>query len=322
MITRLDIVRCVATADATAPARPKEDQPMRRTLATFAATLVATTLLAAGSTSAFAQAAPAAPSAGLAAAFARADQTVEYHVMIAAPAMKEADVAAVYEAAVVKPLAVVAEVGALKKPKPGIYVDDRAQGLEKKNLIVRVRQGQITVKARASSPDVLLDLAACSAKKYEMDWFGTPDYSISSDIKFKDEEFDVKPAAWTPPKLWAFMGTKCPDLMKQIGPAVAAAPAIEIPGVASMYSAEVKLKHPKAADLAKAGLEAGVAVWFFPPTDRYLVELAFTGNNANRAASDKMYADILAELKKANLLAADQTSKTQQYFAAYFGAKK
>jgi hypothetical protein len=35
-----------------------------------------------------------------------------------------------------------------------------------------------------------------------------------------------------------------------------------------------------------------------------------------------MYADILAELKKANLLAADQTSKTQQYFAAYFGVKK
>ncbi len=296
---------------------------MRTATSALVTALVATTVLAGGSTTVLAQAAPAAaPAKSLAAEFARPDQTVEYHFMIAVPAMKEADLATAYETAVVKPLAAVAEVGALKKPKPGIYVDDGAQGLEKKNLIVRVRQGQITVKARASSPDVLLDLAPCSSKKYEMDWFGTPDYSISSDIRFKDEEFDVKPAAWTPAKLWEFMGAKCPVLMHQISPAIAAVPKVEIPGVAAMYSADVKLKHASAADLTKAGLEAGVAVWFFPPTDRYLVELAFTGNVANRAASDKMYADILDELKKANLLAADQTSKTQQYFAAYFGKAK
>lgn len=295
---------------------------MRTVTRTLFAALVATTALAAAAAPALAQAAPAVPASGLAAAFARPDQTIEYHFMIAVPAMKEADLAAVYDKAVVAALAPVAEVGALKKPKPGIYVDSRGHDLEKKNLIVRVRQGQITVKARASAPDALLDLAPCSTKKYEMDWFGTPDYSISSDIKFKDEEFDVKPTAWTPPKLWEFIGSKCPDLMKQIGPAVAGAPAAEIPGVAAMYSADVKLKHAAAADLAKAGLEAGVAVWFFPPTDKALVELAFTGRVADRAASDRMYGDIRAELSKAGLLAADQSSKTQQYFAAYFGRAK
>ena len=296
---------------------------MRNTRSTLVAALFATTLLVGTPTAALAQAAPAAaPTESLAAAFARPDQTVEYHFMIAVPAMKEVDLAGAYEAAVVRPLAAVAEVGALKKPKPGIYVDDRAQSLGKKNLIVRVRQGQITVKARASSPDVLTDLAPCSSKKYELDWFGTPDYSISSDIRFKDEEFDVKPTAWTPPKLWEFMGAKCPALMQQIGPAVAGVPEVQIPGVATMYSADVKLKHAAAADPTRAGLEAGVAVWFFPPTDEYLVELAFTGNVADRATSDEVYADIRAELKKANLLAADQTSKTQQYFAAYFGRAK
>lgn len=296
---------------------------MRTTSSALFAALVTTTLVVGAPTAVFAQAAPAAqPAKSLAAEFARPDQTVEYHFMIAVPAMTEADLASVYETAVVRPLAAVAEVGVLKKPKPGIYVDDLAQGLEKKNLIVRVRQGQITVKARASSPDVLLDLAPCSSKKYEMDWFGTADYSISSDIKFKDEEFDVKPAAWTPATLWTFMGAKCPALMQQIGPAVAAAPEAKIPGVAAMYSADVKLKHAAAADPAKPVLEAGVAVWFFPPTDRYLVELAFTGSVANRALSDKIYADILAELKAAKLLAADQTSKTQQYFAAYLGRGK
>lgn len=283
---------------------------MPETCRTLLAALVATTALA---SSAFAQTAPA---GGLAASFAKPDQTIEYHFMIAAPGLAEADLDKAYKSAVVDPLAVVAEVGALEKPKPGIYVDSRAQGLEKANLIVRVRRGQITVKARAAAPDALLDLAPCSSKKYEMDWFGTPDYSISSDIKFKDEEFDVKASAWTPPKLFDFIGAKCPAIAAQLAPKVAAAGAIEIPGTATMYGASAKLKHPQGGDI-----DAGVSVWFFPPTKVSLVELAFTGKVADKARYEKVYGDTLAELKKAGLLAADQTSKTQQYFAAYFGPR-
>lgn len=292
-----------------------------RTLLTT--TLVAGACFLAAPNLASAQLAPtAAPATSLAAAFARPDQTVEYHFMIALPGLKEADLAKVWTTAVVEPLAAVAEVGALKKPKPGIYVDSRARGLERKNLIVRVRQGQITLKARAASPDVLLDLAACSTKKYEMDWFGAPDYSISSDIKFKDDEFDVKATAWTPPKLWDFIAAKCPAASAQIAPVVASAPGIEIPGTATMYSAEAELKHPLAAELKKSGLEAGVSVWYFPPTDKSLVELAFTGSVKSRTQADAIHADIQAKLKQAGLLAADQSSKTQQYFAAYLGAAK
>jgi hypothetical protein len=154
-----------------------------------------------------------------------------------------------------------------------------------------------------------------------MDFFGTPDYSISSDIKFKEDEFDVAPTAWTPPKLWEFVAAKCPALSAQVAPVIAAAPGIEIPGVATMYSADATLTHPAAAELAKDGLEAGVSVWFFPPKGKMLVELAFTGSVKHRATADAVHADILAKLGAAGLLAKDQSSKTLQYFSAYLGPK-
>ncbi|MCI0474654.1 MAG: hypothetical protein L0Y55_00245, partial [Anaerolineales bacterium] len=243
---------------------------------------------------------------------------VEYHYMIQIADLKEADLSKAYQASIVDPLKAIAEVGALGKPKPGIYVDSKDYALEKSNLIVRVRDGRITLKARAASPDVLLDLENCSSKKYEMDYFGTPDYSISSDIKFAAEEFDIKLPALTIPKLWEFIEKKCPAVYKQIQPALKSGANVEIPGVANMYGAEVKLKHATAAKLK----EAGLAVWFFPPTDKFLVELAFTGLVKDRADADKMYAEIQSALKNAGLLKVDQSSKTQQYFAAYFGAKK
>jgi hypothetical protein len=238
--------------------------------------------------------------------------------MIQVADLKEADLGKVYQTSVVDALKNVAEVGALGKPKPGIYVDSKEYGLEKSNLIVRVRDGQITLKARASLPDVLLDLENCSSKKYEMDYFGTPDYSISSDIKFNADEFDIKPPALTTAKLWEFIEKKCPAVWKQIQAPVKSAGNIEIPGIANMYSADAKLKHLSAAKVSAAG----VAVWFFPPTDKSLVELAFTGSVKERADVDKMYAELQATLKGGGLLKADQSSKTQQYFAAYFGAKK
>ncbi len=261
----------------------------------------------------------AAPS--LAAEFAKPDQSVEYHMMIAVPAFAEADLPKLWKSAIVDRLAGVAEVGQPKKPRPGIYVDARDRGLDRQNLIVRVRPGQITIKARASSADVLLDLAPCTSKKYEMDWFGTPDYSISSDIKFKDGEFDAGPNTLTPEKLWDFVAAKCPAVARQIAPAVKAVPGIEIPGVATMYSADARLTHPAAAELAKDGLEAGVAVWFFPPTGKMLVELAFSGSVKHRAAAEAIFAAAVAELKAGKALADDQTPKTRQYFDAYFGAK-
>jgi len=250
--------------------------------------------------------------------FAQPDQTVEYHFMIQVADLKEADLGKVYQTSIVDALKNVAEVGALGKPKPGIYVDSKEYGLEKSNLIVRVREGQITFKARASSPDVLLDLESCSSKKYEMDYFGTPDYSISSDLKFETSEFDIKPPALTTAKLWEFIEKKCPAVWKQIQAPIKSAGNIEIPGIATMYSADAKLKHPLAGKVPAAG----VAVWFFPPTDKFLVELAFTGSVKERADVDKMYAEIQTALKSAGLLKADQSSKTQQYFTAYFGAKK
>jgi hypothetical protein len=90
---------------------------------------------------------------------------------------------------------------------------------------------------------------------------------------------------------------------------------IEIPGVATMYSADIKLNHPLATKLK----EAGLAVWFFPPTDKTLVEFAFAGYNCDREDLDKLYAEIMESVKKAGLLNAEQISKTRQYFRAYWG---
>lgn len=60
------------------------------------------------------------------------------------------------------------------------------------DLILRVRDGQITLKARGPSAASVADLAKCDAKKYEIDYFDTPEYSVSSDIKFKKEEFETR----------------------------------------------------------------------------------------------------------------------------------
>ena len=251
-----------------------------------------------------------------AARFAEPDQTVEYHFMIAVPAMTEGDLESSFGARIVEPLKAVADVGALGACKLGRYVDSKERGLSRHHLIVRVRDGQITIKARASTPAVLLDLQGCTSKKYEMDYFGTPDYSISSDVAFSPDEYDLTGPTPGIARLWELIERKCPGVWRQIRPAVTGSAGLVIPGVAHMYSAEATLKHASAAKLK----EAGVAVWFFPPTDRFLVELAFTGFVKDRAEVDGMYAALRARLRAAGLLRADQSSKTRQYFAAYFGA--
>ena len=280
-----------------------------------------------GACAAMARAAPPSPAArprstaapagavALAARFAQPDQTVEYHFMIAVPAMSEGDLESSFRARVVEPLKPVADVGALGRSRLCRYVDSKDRGLWRHHLIVRVRDGQITVKARASSPEMLLDLQGCASGKYEMDYFGAPDYSISSDLAFGPGEFDMGSSRSAPGGLWELVGRKCPELWRQIRPTVRSSPGLEIPGTAHVYAAAAALKHPGAARLK----EASVAVWFFPPTDRFLVELAFTGCVKDRAEVDRMYADLRARLRSAGLLRADQSSKTQQYFSAYFG---
>jgi hypothetical protein len=256
-----------------------------------------------------------APAGELARRFAQPDQTVEYHFMIQVPALSEAGLARSYQARVVEPLKAVADLGALDAWKPGVYLDSPGRDLQRHNLIVRVRRRHVDFKARAASPAALLDLEACSSRKYELDWFGTPEYSISSEIAFDAGEFDATPPALTPARLWKFVERKCPEVWEQLRPVIGASGEIVVPGVAHMYDAEASLKHPAGTRVK----QAGVTVWFFPPTDRFLVELSFTGFVRDRAAMDSMYAELGSRLRKAGLLRADQSSKTEQYFDAYLG---
>ena len=259
-------------------------------------------------------AAPAA-SRELAERFMLPDQTVEYHFMIRVAALAEPDLEHSFQASLVEPLKAVTDVGALGKCTRGVYVDSKGRGLRKHDLIVRVRAGHITIKARAASPSGMIDLAGCASRKYEIDQFSTPEYSISSEIGFDAGDSDIRPPALTPAAVWDSIEGRCTQVWQQLRPVVRNSGRMEIPGVAHMYSAEATLKHPTGARVKAAS----IAVWFFPPTDKFLVELAFTGYVRDRADMDRMYGDLGATLRAAGLLCADQSSKTEQYFTAYFG---
>jgi hypothetical protein len=246
--------------------------------------------------------------------FAQKDQTMEYHFMLSEGDLTEKNMTKFLAEKIVAPLKPICDIEPLSKPKNGIYVDSRDRALDKNKIILRVREGLITTKARALAPEVLLALAKCSEKKYEMDYFGQPEYSISSDIKFTKEEFDVSPSKWTIPDLLGFMAKKCTALSEQLRPVVTDGAGIEIPGVAIMYGADLTLKHP----LAKKAKGAGIAVWFFPPTNKALVELSFGGYVRDRGELDQAYVEIGKFLKDAGMLKAQQVSKTEQYFNAYF----
>jgi hypothetical protein len=119
--------------------------------------------------------------------FAQPDQTMEYHFMLSEGDLTEKDIAKFLAEKIIAPLKPICDIEPLSTPKNGIYVDSSDRILEKNKIILRVREGLITTKARALAPEVLLDMEKCSAKKYEMDYFGQSEYSISSDIKFKKE---------------------------------------------------------------------------------------------------------------------------------------
>jgi hypothetical protein len=254
-------------------------------------------------------------SGALATRFAQPEQTVEYHFMIEIPALAEADLTHAFETSVVEPLKRVVEVGVLGRCKPAVYLDSRGNRLEGHNLIVRVREGRITIKARSTSPTNLLDLERCASGKYEVDRFEAPEYSISSDVDYWAGELDVRSPALAPAAVWAAVERHCPGLWRQLLPVIEDAGRIEIPGVAHMYDAGAVLKHPAGVDVK----EAGVSAWFFPPTGKFLVELAFTGYERDRPGLERVYRELSDTLRAAGLLRADQSSKTHQYFAAYFG---
>jgi len=65
-------------------------------------------------------------------------------------------------------------------------------------------------------------------------------------------------------------------------------------------------EHPTGARVK----EAGIAVWFFPPTDRFLVELSFTGFVKTGRHRQHVYG-AGARMKAAGLLRVDQSSKTE-----------
>lgn len=245
--------------------------------------------------------------------FAKPDQTMEYHFMLDEGDLTEKGMAKFLAEKIIAPLKPICDIAPLAEPKNGIYVDTRERTLDKHKIILRVREGLITAKARALAPEALLDLEKCSAKKYEVDYFHQPEYSISTDIKFKKEEFDVSPSKWAIPDLLVFMEKRCPALLDQLRPVVKDGAGIQIPGVAMMYSADITLKHP----LAGKARGAGLAVWFFPPTNKALVELSFGGHVRDRAELDPLYVEIGKFLKEAGLLKAEQVSKTEQYFRAY-----
>lgn len=247
--------------------------------------------------------------------FARPDQTMEYHFMLDEGDISENNLDKFLNDKIITPLKPICDIEPIAKPKNGIYVDSRDRVLDKNKIILRVREGLITTKARSLAPESLIDLEKCSAKKYEVDYFYNPEYSISSDIKFRKEDFDVSPSRWTIQDLLSFMRKECPALLEQLKPVLKDGAGIQIPGVAIMYGADVTLKHP----LAKKAKGAGLAVWFFPPTNRALVELSFGGYVSDRGELDPLYTEIGKFLKDSGLLKAEQISKTEQYFRAYIG---
>ena len=251
----------------------------------------------------------------LARKFASPDQTIEYHFMLKAPAFSDAGINETL-AGVLDSLKLIGEAEKLKGPREGAYLDTKDRVLDKAHLIVRLRSGLFTVKARSTDLASLTDLQPCTRTKYEQDFFDEVGYSISSEVVFKKEEWLEDPTKASVKDVMAFLQAKCPALGSQLEPILKPLQSLVAPGVTRMYSAEFKLNHPLAARLK----EANVAAWLFPGSPHTLVEVAWTGLVSDKAALDRMYYEVRDKLANAGLLASDQSSKTEQYFKAFFGA--
>ncbi len=128
------------------------------------------------------------------------DGSLEYHFLLNDPVnVSEASMPAL-PAQLIEQLAPMFIVKAEGEHEVGMYVDTPDRLLQQQNLILRVKQGKITLKARAETPDNVLDVAKCDKKKYEIDYSGQVEYAVSSDLKFKDDEFDIAFTAHYAPK--------------------------------------------------------------------------------------------------------------------------
>lgn len=248
--------------------------------------------------------------------FARPDQTLEYHFMLKAPAFTDETRNQVL-AGLMEALKPVGEVGKLKSPKTGAYLDSKDRALDKARLILRLRPGLVTVKARATSLNELIDLEPCKVIKYENDFLDEVGYSISSEYPFKAEEWLVDPTKASVKQTLEFLLEKCPALGKQLEGYLKPIESLTAPGTANMYSAEFKFAQALPMELK----ETGFAAWTFPGTKASLAEVAWTGYVKDKAALDQLYSETRAKLQKAGVLADDQSSKTEQYFNAYYGAR-
>ena len=247
--------------------------------------------------------------------FAKVDQTLEYHFTLKAPAFTEKNAEEVLNPWLDK-LKVIGEVGKLEKPKEGAYLDTRDRLLDRAHLIVRLRKGLFTIKARSTNLDELVDLKNCFKPKYEQDYFEDIGYSISVEIRHEKEEWIPDPTKATMAQSMEFLKKKGPPLFEQLEVILKPVSDLTAPGVARMWSAEFKPTHPLAGGLK----ESGISAWTFPGTDQTLVEVAWTGYMKDRAELDQLYFQVKERLDKAGLLAVDQSSKTERYFHAYYGA--
>jgi hypothetical protein len=250
--------------------------------------------------------------------FAQAEETLEYHFMLTVPAFTAASQNQAM-ADLVNQLRPVLQVGAITGPKAGAYIDTPDRALDKAQLILRLRPGQLTVKARSTSLNRLIDLEPCTGQKvkYERDFFEEAGYSISSEVKFKKEDWLPDPTQATVQQTMAFMQDKCPALLTQLEVYLKPIQAVAAPGSAQMFAADITLDHP----LSAAFKESGFSFWVFPGTPHALAEIAWTGRAKDKAALDLLAQQVRAQLLQAGLLAKDQSSKTEQYFLAYFGPR-
>lgn len=247
--------------------------------------------------------------------FSSAEETLEYHFMLNVPAVTEANKAEVF-AALAERLKPIVQIGELTGPKAGAYIDTRDRALGKARLSLRMRPGQLTVKARSASLNDLLDLQPCTGQKikYEKDFFDEPGFSITSEYRFKKDEWLADPTRATVKQTMSFMQDKCPDLLKQLEPLLRPMESIGAPGTALMYSADIKLDHPLQANFK----ESGFSLWLFPGTSQALAEIAWRGWVKDKLALEQLYLEVRGKLAQAGMLAKDQSSKTEQYFQAYF----
>jgi len=60
------------------------------------------------------------------------------------------------------------------------------------------------------------------------------------------------------------------------------------------------------------------AIWFFPPTDKTVIELSYTVPATDKAALDKLQAETFEFLTSKGLLNPLQISKTSYFFNTFF----